>query len=130
MRISDWSSDVCSSDLQATSWKAGAIWEPTDGLRLRATISRAIRAPNIFEAFRPSEGQTTNVEDPCAETNLGDNPNRAANCAALGRPDGFTPLNGGVGVPFIVSGNENLSPEVSDSWRSEERRVGQEWVST
>src|SRR3546814_2399372 len=50
---------------QATSWKAGAIWEPTDGLRLRATISRAIRAPNIFEAFRPSEGQTTNVEDPC-----------------------------------------------------------------
>src|SRR3546814_462163 len=101
---------------QATSWKAGAIWEPTDGLRLRATISRAIRAPNIFEAFRPSEGQTTNVEDPCAETNLGDNPNRAANCAALGRPDGFTPLNGGVGVPFIVSGNENLSPEVSDSW--------------
>src|SRR3546814_13589950 len=59
---------------QATSWKAGAIWEPTDGLRLRATISRAIRAPNIFEAFRPSEGQTTNVEDPCAETNLGDNP--------------------------------------------------------
>src|SRR3546814_10489527 len=53
---------------------------------------------------------------PFAETNLGDNPNRAANCAALGRPDGFTPLNGGVGVPFIVSGNENLSPEVSDSW--------------
>src|SRR3546814_7864719 len=82
---------------QATSWKAGAIWEPTDGLRLRATISRAIRAPNIFEAFRPSEGQTTNVEDPCAETNLGDTPNRAANCAALDRPDGFTPLNGGVG---------------------------------
>src|SRR3546814_15471712 len=99
MRISDWSSDVCSSDL-------------------RATISRAIRAPNIFEAFRPSEGQTTNVEDPCAETNLGDNPNRAANCAALGRPDGFTPLNGGVGVPFIVSGTENLSPEVSDSWHA------------
>src|SRR3546814_7229320 len=97
MRISDWSSDVCSSDL-------------------RATISRAIRAPNIFEAFRPSEGQTTNVEDPCAETNLGDNPNRAPNCAALGRPDGFTPLNGGVGVPFLVSGNVNLSLEESDSW--------------
>ncbi|MBB4630895.1 TonB-dependent receptor domain-containing protein [Sphingosinicella soli] len=101
---------------QATSWKAGTIWEPTDGLRLRATISRAIRAPNIFEAFRPSEGQTTNVNDPCAQTNLGLNPNRAANCAALGRPSGFVPLNGGIGVPFIVSGNENLRPEVSDSW--------------
>jgi len=101
---------------QATSWKAGAIWEPTDGLRLRATLSRAIRAPNIFEAFRPSEGQTTNVNDPCSQTNLGLNPNRAANCTALGRPAGYVPLNGGIGVPFIVSGNQNLSPEVSDSW--------------
>lgn len=101
---------------QATSWKTGAIWEPTDGLRLRATISRAIRAPNIFEAFRPSEGQTTNVADPCAQGNLGLNPNRAANCAALGRPAGFTPLFGGIGVPFIVSGNQNLRPEVSNSW--------------
>ncbi|ALJ12114.1 TonB-dependent receptor plug domain-containing protein [Sphingopyxis macrogoltabida] len=101
---------------QATSWKVGGIWEPTDGLRLRATISRAIRAPNIFEAFRPSEGQTTNVEDPCSQTNIGENPNRAANCAALGRPAGFVPLNGGIGVPFIVSGNQNLRPEVSDSW--------------
>ena len=101
---------------QATSWKAGAIWEPTDGLRLRATLGRAIRAPNIFEAFRPSEGQTTNVNDPCSQTNIGNNPNRAANCAALGRPAGFVPLNGGIGVPFIVSGNLNLRPEVSDSW--------------
>lgn len=101
---------------QATSWKAGAIWEPTDGLRLRATLGRAIRAPNIFEAFRPSEGQTTNVNDPCSQTNIGNNPNRAANCATLGRPAGFVPLNGGIGVPFIVSGNLNLRPEVSDSW--------------
>lgn len=101
---------------QATSWKAGAIWEPLDGFRLRATLSRAIRAPNIFEAFRPSEGQTTNVNDPCSQNNLGNNPNRAANCAALGRPAGFVPVNGGIGVPFIVSGNPNLKPEVSDSW--------------
>jgi outer membrane receptor protein involved in Fe transport len=101
---------------KTTSWKAGAIWEPTGGLRLRATISRASRAPNIFEAFRPSEGQTTNVNDPCAQTNLGLNPNRAANCAALGRPNGFVPLNGGLAVPFIVSGNLNLRAEVSDSW--------------
>ncbi len=101
---------------QATSWKAGAIWEPVDGFRLRATLSRAIRAPNIFEAFRPSEGQTTNVNDPCSQNNLGQNPNRAANCAALGRPAGFVPVSGGIGVPFIVSGNQDLRPEVSDSW--------------
>ncbi|WP_447761211.1 TonB-dependent receptor plug domain-containing protein [Sphingopyxis panaciterrae] len=101
---------------EATSWKAGAIWEPVDGVRLRGTLSRAIRAPNIFEAFRPSEGQTTNVNDPCSQNFIGQNPNRAANCAALGRPDGFVPVSGGIGVPFIVSGNPNLRPEVSDSW--------------
>jgi iron complex outermembrane receptor protein len=99
-----------------TSWKSGAMWEPFDGLRLRGTISHAIRAPNIFEAFRPTEGQTTNITDPCAQAQLGLNPNRAANCAALGRPTGFTPINGGLGVPFTVSGNQNLKPEVSNSW--------------
>src|SRR5262249_39925942 len=61
-----------------TSWKAGAIWEPVDGLRFRGTISRAIRAPNIFEAFRPNETQITNIGDPCAQANLAVNPNRAA----------------------------------------------------
>jgi iron complex outermembrane recepter protein len=99
-----------------TSWKGGAIWEPVEGLRLRGTLSHAIRAPNIFEAFRPTEGQTTNITDPCAQAQLSQNPNRAANCAALGRPANFTPLNGGLGVQFTVSGNPNLKPEVSDSW--------------
>ncbi|MES2056405.1 MAG: TonB-dependent receptor [Pseudomonadota bacterium] len=99
-----------------TSWKGGAIWEPTDGLRLRGTISHAIRAPNIFEAFRPTEGQTTNIDDPCSQNNISLNPNRAANCATLGRPANYIPANGGLGVPFIVSGNAGLKPEVSDSW--------------
>lgn len=100
----------------ATSWKAGAIWEPLEGLRFRGTISRAVRAPNIFEAFRPAEGQSQNITDPCAQLNLALNPNRATNCAALGRPANFTPINGGLGINFLVSGNQNLKPETSDSW--------------
>ncbi len=99
-----------------TSWKGGAIWEPVDGLRFRGTVSRAIRAPNIFEAFRPNETQITNIGDPCDQANLSANPNRAANCAALGRPANFTSINGGLGIQFVVSGNRNLRPETSDSW--------------
>jgi outer membrane receptor protein involved in Fe transport len=99
-----------------TSWKAGAIWEPRAGLRFRGTVGRAIRAPNIFEAFRPTEGQTTNIQDPCSQANLQLNPNRPANCAALGRPAGFSPVTGGLGVQFTVSGNRALDPETSDSW--------------
>jgi iron complex outermembrane receptor protein len=99
-----------------TSWKGGAIWEPVSGLRLRGTVGRAIRAPNIFEGFRPSEGQTTNIQDPCSQQNLSLNPNRPANCSALGRPAGFVPVNGGLGIQFNVSGNQDLVPETSDSW--------------
>lgn len=35
------------------TWKAGAIWEPLDGLRLRVTRSRDIRAPSLFEQYFP-----------------------------------------------------------------------------
>ena len=99
-----------------TAWKTGVIWEPVQGVRLRGTLSRAIRAPNIFEAFRPTEGQTTNITDPCAQAQLALNPNRTVNCTTLGRPAGFTPINGGLGISFTVSGNPNLTPEVSNSW--------------
>jgi outer membrane receptor protein involved in Fe transport len=33
------------------TWKGGATWAPVDELRFRATRSRDIRAPNLFELF-------------------------------------------------------------------------------
>lgn len=36
-----------------TTWKAGATWEPVDGLTLRGTVSRDIRAPAIYELYSP-----------------------------------------------------------------------------
>src|SRR3546814_7373343 len=46
MRISDWSSDVCSSDL---TWKflpsATAIFDVTDKLRLRFNYGKTLRRP-------------------------------------------------------------------------------------
>jgi len=36
-----------------TSWKVGAVYEPIDGIRLRATRSRDIRAPAIWESNGP-----------------------------------------------------------------------------
>jgi outer membrane receptor protein involved in Fe transport len=35
------------------TWKLGLSWEVTDELRLRATRSRDIRAPNLWDLFRP-----------------------------------------------------------------------------
>jgi outer membrane receptor protein involved in Fe transport len=48
-----------------SAWKVGGIWEPVEGLRLRATRSRDIRAPTLVELFQGS--QTVNnagIADP------------------------------------------------------------------
>jgi len=42
-----------------TTWKIGATWEPFDGLRLRGTRSRDIRAPNAAELFSTTTTQST-----------------------------------------------------------------------
>lgn len=47
-----------------TTWKVGATWVPVDGLRLRATRSRDIRAPNFAELFESGGSSNTNVFDP------------------------------------------------------------------
>jgi len=63
-----------------TTWKVGAIYEPDDMIRFRATRSRDIRAPNIFELFSPvTAGYTTVIDEKTgAETlpryNTGGNP--------------------------------------------------------
>lgn len=39
-----------------TTWKGGVTWAPFDGLKLRATRSRDIRAPNLRERFEYAGG--------------------------------------------------------------------------
>lgn len=75
---------------QAT-WKAGVVYDITGWLRLRATKSLDIRAPNLNERFSP---QTSSL--------------------------GVRPLvYHGVtynGVPELIGGNPNLKPEISNSY--------------
>jgi iron complex outermembrane receptor protein len=78
------------SSLSVTTWKAGLTWEVTPELRLRATRSRDIRAPNIAELFGPLTTGGGGIIDP-----------------ATGRQ-----LN-----PQQVSGsNPLLTPEEADTW--------------
>ncbi|MBC9031169.1 TonB-dependent receptor [Sphingomonas sp. JC676] len=75
-----------------TTWKAGIGWEVFDGLRLRGTRSRDIRAPNLNDLFAPSS-QFVN--------------------AYLDRTQPGSPQ-----VPNITlsGGNPNLTPEIADTW--------------
>ncbi len=46
------------------TWKAGLVYVPFEGLRIRGTLSRDIRAANIQELFAPPSTGYANVRDP------------------------------------------------------------------
>lgn len=110
------------------AWNAGAAWAPVEGLRFRASLQRAIRAPTPGDLFTTT-AQTFNTTfaDPCGQPNIAANPNRAANCAAAGVPTTQTFRVGGITTtePFTnrstfplaagVGGNPDLREERSRS---------------
>ena len=99
----------------ATAWKVGLLWAPVADLRLRGTYSEAVRAPNITEAFLPQTPGFANISDPCDANDIDDDPDRAANCAALGIPPGFIATDN-VSIDTISGGNPDLDSEESESF--------------
>ena len=99
----------------ADAWKLDLIWAPFDSFRIRGTVGEAVRAPNINEAFSALSPGFANINDPCDADNIGDDPDRAANCAALGIPADFQ-ANDNVSIDIISGGNPNLFSETSDSF--------------
>jgi len=85
VRLTDYSSSG-----SVVTWKVGLTWEPADPVRLRATRSRDIRAPNIFELFGPQQTSYQTVLDP-------------ANARST------------VLASTLLGGNPDLSPEIADT---------------
>src|SRR3546814_18029788 len=111
MRISDWSSDVCSSDLELPMFPfsrrrfvVGAV-AVVGGSLLPVGVTSAGEQPTLLRVTRRS-----------IEVN-----GRAAEIFGILQPDSSHGLTTGVNERFRV----RLANE-----RSEERRVGNEWVST
>ena len=71
-------------------WKLGLVYEPTDGLRVRASRSTDIRAANLGELYQGSSQGTSSVTDPA---------------------------NGNIPVNVITGavGNPNLVPETANT---------------
>ena len=72
------------------TWKGGVDWALNDRVRLRATRSRDIRAPNITELFNPSASLPLAINDPVTGTQY------------------FTSV--------LTAGNPNLKPERADNF--------------
>src|SRR3546814_10891340 len=76
MRISDWSSDVCSSDLFRYSdyslpnvsgvwtYGGGATWQIIPEVMIRGQYQRAVRAPSVDELFRSNSTISEAATDP------------------------------------------------------------------
>ncbi|WP_462168128.1 TonB-dependent receptor plug domain-containing protein [Pseudoalteromonas lipolytica] len=102
----------------ATSWKVGLDWTVNSQLRIRATQSEALRAPNIGEIFGAASQTFYRVDDPCKAENLNDLQNsevRRANCAALGVPADFASEYDSQTLEGQVSGNKDVQGEESTS---------------
>ncbi|MEX0824475.1 MAG: TonB-dependent receptor [Woeseia sp.] len=101
----------------ATTWKIGGDWLPNNNLRFRATVSEAVRAPNIGELFAAVEQFNQFINDPCDQNFLNSGgANRPANCAALGLPPDFQSNSVAFTKAVFAGGNPNLEEEVADTY--------------
>lgn len=97
----------------ATAWKVGGNWAPVQDLTFRGTYSKAVRAPNITEAFLPATAGFNQIFDPCEVASINEDPQRPANCAALGVTFDDATDNS---FPGVTSGNPNLNSEKAETW--------------
>ncbi|OOG59649.1 TonB-dependent receptor [Rhodanobacter sp. C03] len=100
------------------AWRWGLDWAIDDNIRLRGTVSSAVRAPNIDELFSGQSQNFFTITDPCSVNQLkngADPAVRAANCAALGVPANFQSTRTS-SVQGISGSNPNLKPEQGRTW--------------
>jgi outer membrane receptor protein involved in Fe transport len=88
-----------------TTWKAGLTWQPIDDIRLRATRSRDIRAPNLNDLFQAGTANSDSVGNPGFIN--GESPSFV--------PAGQNPV-ASYAYSGFATGNANLEPEKSDQW--------------
>ncbi|MXO71057.1 TonB-dependent receptor plug domain-containing protein [Alteraurantiacibacter buctensis] len=77
-RVTDYSTSG-----EVTTWKAGAVWQPVDELRIRGTYSRDIRAPNLEELFATGRQNNITIQDAFTNSTYLSVPNRTLGNAAL-----------------------------------------------
>jgi outer membrane receptor protein involved in Fe transport len=100
----------------ADAYKVGLQAEPVRGLRLRGSLQRAVRAPNIVELFSPVINDNSLADDPCAgtapEATLAQCQLTGVTTAQYGH---IAKLGGGdfLGYNSTSGGNTELAPETA-----------------
>jgi outer membrane receptor protein involved in Fe transport len=105
-----------------SSWKGELDWNVNDSLRVRGSVQRAVRAPNIGELFSPQEEDNPQVDDPCnANSTFRTGPDGMqvrALCLAQGVPaaiiDTYTQTTDQIDA--LAGGNPDLVEETADTY--------------
>jgi iron complex outermembrane receptor protein len=106
---------VAANQFSTNTWKIEGEWAPVHDIKFRASVNRAVRAPNIVELFSAQSVALDGSQDPCAGAAPAAT---AAQCALTGvtaaqygniRANIANQYNG------LGGGNPNLTPEKSDS---------------
>ncbi|MFL6722202.1 MAG: TonB-dependent receptor domain-containing protein [Sphingomonas sp.] len=114
-RISDYSTVG-----SVKTWEIGGDWAPIPDVRFRATMAKAVRAPNIGELFTGLSQTFPLLTDPCEGIGLTGGGTLGANCRAAPGVLTNINLNGGVftltqpdkqGISGFNGGNPNLQAE-------------------
>jgi iron complex outermembrane recepter protein len=108
---------------RTNTYKIGAEWAPTSDVRVRASYSRAVRAPNIAELFSPQSVALDGSTDPCSgpvgTNGLVGSGATQAQCALTGvsaAQYGHVGANSAHQYNGFLGGNPNLTPEKSDTY--------------
>lgn len=101
-----------------TAWSVGGRYQPVNSLTLRATLSQAVRAPNINELFSPLQPATLGAtQDPCNPQFINAGSEfREQNCLMF-VDEGFDSANfNSAFVPGQAGGNVDLDVETADTF--------------
>lgn len=103
------------------AYGVGLEWAPIDPVRLRGSVSRAVRAPNAYELFTSQILGQASITDPCANDATTGLPTAAlpqwlAQCGRTGATAAeYGKIASQSTVNLVTGGNPNLKPETADS---------------
>jgi outer membrane receptor protein involved in Fe transport len=100
----------------ADTWKIGFASQIAGDYRVRGGFNRAIRAANTGELFAQQQIALWSGQDPCAGPNPAQTAAQCANTGVSAAQYGNVPDSPANQYNQFVGGNEQLDPEVADTW--------------